>query len=105
MDDGDQSGSRSSAAAIVLGRRGGEQDVHDEPHDAIDEGNDAPRQPGSVLFVETLRDFEKRKADVKVMDFGQGLNMFKERTTNERLKLRETIRAVMRRWIGHAHTK
>src|SRR5262249_28335994 len=44
----------------------------------------AQRQAGGVLFMETLRDFEKRKADIKVMDFGQGLNLFKERTTNER---------------------
>jgi CelD/BcsL family acetyltransferase involved in cellulose biosynthesis len=41
-------------------------------------------QPGAVLFIQALLDFEKRKADLKVMDFGQGLNLFKERTANER---------------------
>jgi hypothetical protein len=101
----------------------------------------APRQPGAVLFMEGLRDLEKRKTDIKVMDFGQGMNMFKERTTNERhaithyylfprtasgfvlystakamsrtvkllstmlerLKLREAIRVLQRRWTGHGH--
>lgn len=40
-------------------------------------------QPGSVLHLEVLRDIECRKLDVKVLDFGQGMTKFKERTTNE----------------------
>lgn len=41
-------------------------------------------QPGSVLHLEALRDLEHTKLDVKLLDFGQGLTLFKERTTNER---------------------
>jgi Acetyltransferase (GNAT) domain len=45
----------------------------------------AAHQVGSVLFFEVLRDFEKLRLDgIDTLDFGQGLTVFKERTTNER---------------------
>jgi hypothetical protein len=43
----------------------------------------ATRQVGAVLFFESLRDLEAAKTDIKIFDFGQGMTLFKERTTNE----------------------
>jgi Acetyltransferase (GNAT) domain len=101
------------------------------------------RQVGGVLFIESLRDLEKTKADIQTLDFGQGMTLFKERTTNERtevghyylfrrttggfilyntaramtavvgflsqalerMKIRDTVKALLRRWTGHGHMR
>jgi len=44
----------------------------------------ANRQVGSVLFFESLRDLEAMKSEVAMLDYGQGMTLFKERTTNEK---------------------
>lgn len=103
----------------------------------------ANRHVGSVLFFEVLSDFEKNKDDIGALDFGQGMTLFKERTTNaqqpvahyvllkrtasgfvvyqaartakgfaqllhrvlDRLRIRESIKAVARRWTGHGRMR
>lgn len=103
----------------------------------------ASRHVGSVLFFESLRDLETIESEIAVLDYGQGMTLFKQRTTNERqevahyylftrttsgfglyhaakamiraknllsrvlekLRLRDRVRAVMRRLTGHGHMR
>jgi hypothetical protein len=45
-------------------------------------------QPGSVLFFELLRDFERRAVPVSCLDFGPHATLFKLRTTNQKHAVR-----------------
>lgn len=48
----------------------------------------ADRQVGSVLFLETLRDFERAGLGVDWLDFMPDITLFKLRTTNEKRRIR-----------------
>jgi hypothetical protein len=49
----------------------------------------ASRHVGGVLLIEVLRQFERTGDNIKALDFGQGMTVFKERTTNERRAVRD----------------